>query len=313
MRPESPHTTESYSHAASARAGIAPWLLASRPKTLTAAIVPILVGSGVVLVSHPVEGVRWWISLVAALSALAIQVGTNLLNDVMDFERGADTGDRLGPVRVTQSGMLTPREVYRGAALAYAVALVTGAVLVGVGGWPILLIGVLSLLFGYAYTGGPYPLAYRGLGDIFVLLFFGVIAVGGVVFLHTDHWPLSAIVAGIQVGAPAVVLLAVNNLRDIDTDTRAGKRTLAVRLGRRGTYHEIDLALALSLALGFFWMSRGEWLAAILPLITLPLARSISLGVRRAISGEDFNGMLARAALFHGLFGLLLAVGFFLR
>ena len=234
--------------------GLVLWLQAARPKTLTAAIVPVLVGAAVAFFEQPALAVsRWWVAAVALSSALAIQVGTNFFNDAIDFRKGADTPDRVGPTRITQAGLRSEAQVLRAAWISFAVAVLFGAVLVVEGGAPILLIGVTSLLFGYLYTGGPYPLAYRGLGDLFVLLFFGLIAVSGTAFLITGGWSGQALVAGAQVGFLAVVLIAINNLRDREGDQAAGKRTLAVLLGVRGARAEISAALMLPFILGVQW------------------------------------------------------------
>ncbi|HET7039985.1 MAG TPA: 1,4-dihydroxy-2-naphthoate octaprenyltransferase, partial [Gemmatimonadales bacterium] len=204
-------------------------LLAARPRTLSAAFVPVLAGTA--LVAAEGHTVHWWRSALALVGAGAIQIGTNLFNDLLDFHRGADTRHRVGPVRATQSGLLSPGQVRAAALACFAVALAAGVPLVIAGGMPILVLGLLSLLFGYGYTGGPYPLAYNGLGEIFVLLFFGLGAVGGTYYLHAAGLTPPVALAGVQVGLLACALLSVNNLRDVAEDARADKRTLAVLLG----------------------------------------------------------------------------------
>jgi 1,4-dihydroxy-2-naphthoate octaprenyltransferase len=219
------------------------WILAARPRTLTAAAAPVLVGTG--LAAH--HGVMAVGPAAAALvGALLIQIGTNLANDYYDFVRGGDTAERVGPVRVTQAGLIPPATVKRAMVLVLAAALVPGAYLVWVGGWPILAIGLASLACAVLYTGGPFPLAYHGLGDVFVFVFFGLVAVGGTYWVQARAWPSDALLAGAALGALSTAILAVNNLRDIETDARAGKRTLAVRIGRGGT--RIEYALLLSIA-----------------------------------------------------------------
>ena len=194
-------------------------------------------------------------ALAALLGALLIQVATNLANDYYDFARGADTAERVGPLRVTQAGLLAPHEVRRGMLVALAAALLVGCYLVWVGGWPILLVGALSLVCAVAYTGGPFPLGYHGLGDVFVFVFFGLVAVGGTYWVQARALPAEALLAGAGVGALSTAILVANNLRDRETDARAGKRTLAVRIGRTGSaveYTGLVLAGAAVPAIGVF-------------------------------------------------------------
>jgi 1,4-dihydroxy-2-naphthoate octaprenyltransferase len=288
------------------------WIGAARPKTLTAAVVPVVVGSvlGVRLSAN--IGVRWEIAIAALLCAAAIQVGTNLFNDVIDFQKGADTEARRGPKRITQSGEATPAQVFRAALLSFAVALLLGGYLVWHGGTPILIIGLLSLVCGYAYTGGPYPLAYRGLGDLFVLIFFGIVAVTGMVFLYAGSWSAAGFVAGGQVGLLAVVLIAINNLRDRETDLKADKRTLAVRLGERGAKLEIVLALLVPFLIGAYWVATPYSWAMVLPLVLFPRAVRLAKEIWRGPVDERLNRHLAAAAGLHLGFGVLLALGIFL-
>lgn len=280
------------------------WVMAARPATLPAAIVPVVVGTA--LAGH---GVPRPLSFLAALVAsLLIQIGTNFANDLFDFQKGADTVERLGPRRVTQGGLVTPGQVARAAALTLGLATLIGAYLTIVSGWPIAAIGVLSIICCLAYTGGPWPLGYHGLGDLCVFLFFGVIAVVGSAYLQTGTVTPLAVAASVPVGLLVTAILIVNNLRDIDTDRVAGKRTLAVRLGRTGTRVEFAAAVlgaycvppALRLAGavgGWFW----------LPELTLPLAVSLVLLIARASDGPTLNGALKRTGQLHLLFGLLFA------
>ncbi|MGM0556922.1 MAG: 1,4-dihydroxy-2-naphthoate polyprenyltransferase, partial [Myxococcota bacterium] len=205
------------------------WVMATRPKTLAAAAVPVAVGTGVA-VSH--DQFQWLPALVALLGAFLIQIGTNLANDYFDFQKGADNEDRLGPTRVVSSGLISAKAVRNAMILAFALAAAVGSYLIWLGGWPILVIGVLSIMSGIAYTGGPFPLGYNGLGDLFVFIFFGVVAVMGTYYVQALEWSLESFVASVPVGLLSVAILIVNNYRDIDTDRAAGKMTLAVRLGR---------------------------------------------------------------------------------
>lgn len=283
-------------------------LLAARPKTLTAALVPVMVGTAL---AHTVGGpVRWDLAGFALLGAGAIQIGTNLYNDLLDHERGADTHQRLGPVRVTQAGLLKPWQVRLAAGISFLVAVASGIPLVLAGGWPILVLGLLSLLFGYAYTGGPLPLAYNGLGEVFVLAFFGFGAVGGTFWLHTGRLVPAVAFAALQVGSFACALLAVNNLRDVDEDRRAGKGTLAVRLGPRFGRAEILAFVSAPFVIGTLWTPAERLWATVLPLLALPLAAGVLAIVMREPPGPRYNVALARTAALQLAFGALLSLGF---
>ena len=286
-------------------------LLTARPKTLAAAIVPVMVATALVRA----EGgtVHAWISVVAVLSAIMSQIGTNFINDALDFIKGADTETRLGEARAAQSGWFSASAVLCMGIGFFALAMLLGLPLVWVGGWPILLVGILSLTMGYAYTGGPYPLAYVGLGDLFVILFFGLVAVGGVYFLQTGFYSLSALVAGLQVGLLATVLIAINNLRDLDQDREINKRTLAVRLGPKLGRYEVLLLFLVAFTLNLFWLERGAWPAFLLPLLALPPAMKVVQTLLQSRASREYNGLLAKAAFVHMLFGSLLSLGFILR
>jgi 1,4-dihydroxy-2-naphthoate octaprenyltransferase len=230
-----------------------------RTRTLPAAAAPVLVGTALATlrgVARPLP------ALAALVGALLIQVATNLANDYYDFVRGADTAERVGPTRVTQAGLLTPRAVWWGMAAALSAAFVVGVYLALVGGWPVVAIGVASLACAVLYTAGPYPLAYHGLGDVFVFAFFGLIAVAGTYYVQALTFPAEAWWAGAGAGAFSTALLVVNNLRDRETDARAGKRTLAVRLGRRGTQVEYTLLLAVAAFVPAVGIARLGWPAA---------------------------------------------------
>jgi 1,4-dihydroxy-2-naphthoate polyprenyltransferase len=295
------------------KGSISAWMLAARPKTLTASLSPVLLGTGLAAgfadfpLPLPLAGF-------ALASALCIQVGTNLVNDAQDFEKGADTPERLGPVRVTQSGLLHGRHVMLGAGAFFLLAALFGIPLVLAGGTPILVIGVLSLVAGYAYTAGPFPLAYLGLGELFVLLFFGLAAVKGMAYVLTFQglfpW---AEVAALQVGLQSSALLAVNNCRDIEGDRRAGKRTLAARFGLRFARLEITVLVTVPYLLGLAWVAADRPSAAFLPLATLPLAIRLVRGVWSDSPSPRFNVFLAQTALLQLLFCALAAAGLVIR
>lgn len=286
------------------------WFQAFRPKTLVTAVVPILVGTALVFPAS--EPVLWHVSLFALLSAACIQVGTNLVNDAIDFKKGADTEERIGPRRVTQSGLITSRRVMLGGFLAFALAMAFGVPLVIQGGWVIVMIGLVSLFLGYSYTGGFFPLAYLGLGDLFVVIFFGLVAVGGVYYLHTLNYAWDAVVAGLQVGFLATVLIAINNLRDVHQDTKVNKKTMAVRFGPKLVRFEIALLFFSSFLLCGYWVWKGAWLAAVLPLVAWPLALTVIRGVYRNEPGPVYNQFLGQAAAVHMIFGFQLSLGLWL-
>ena len=281
------------------------WVMAARPATLTAAVVPVLVGTAAA--SH--DGSFKLLPFVGAMMAAGlIQVGTNLANDFFDFERGADTPDRLGPPRVTQSGLASPQSVRSAMYLTFGAAAAVGVYLVSVGGWPILAIGVLSIVAGIAYTGGPWPLGYHGLGDLFVFVFFGVVAVVGSYYLQAGEVGSIAWVTAVPVGLIVTAILVVNNLRDIESDRRVGKRTLAVRLGARLTRVQYALLLLIPYALVAGFAVGGplpgwSWL----PWLTLPIALALAGIVLGGAEGRKLNAVLKGTAQLHLLFGALLA------
>ncbi len=283
------------------------WLLAFRPKTLTAAVVPVVVATALAYADH--QSVKYWLAAFALLSATFIQIGTNFINDALDFKKGADTHERVGPKRVTQSGLLSEKKVLLGGFVCFALAAAFGLPLVLEGGVPILLVGLISLAMGYCYTGGPYPLAYRGLGDLFVLIFFGLVAVCGTYYLHSGVVSNTAFIAGLQVGLHATVLIAINNLRDAPLDAKVNKRTLAVRLGPKAARVEIALLVVLPFLLNIFWLLNGFILPALITLISIPLGVIVIKGVYRNEGGVIFNQFLAKSAALHLLFGILLSVG----
>lgn len=285
------------------------WILAARPKTLTAAIAPIVLAS--CLSQVETGALDPWVILLTLLASLFIQIGTNLVNDAVDFKKGADTDKRIGPQRVTQAGIFEARQVLWMGTAFFALAVLCGIPLVLKGGAPIVLIGLVSVLMGYAYTAGPFPLAYRGLGDLFVILFFGLIAVGGVYYLHAGQLSDSALWAGLQVGFHCTVLIAINNLRDMDGDRLVQKRTLPVRFGKRFARIEIAVLTLAPFLFGLFWGVRGHWPAFWIPLLSLPLAIKIVKLVFETEPGPAYNKFLGMAAGLHLLFALLLSVGLF--
>lgn len=273
------------------------WLLAARPKTLSASIAPVLVGTGLAFqVKHRVP---WIYAVFALFSALFIQIATNLINDALDFKKGTDTSTRLGPVRVTQAGLLSAETVMRGAYVCLVVAALLGIPLILRGAWPIFVIGVASMIAAYAYTGGPYPLAYHGLGEVFVMIFFGIVAVGGTYYVLTLQYAIEAFLCGVAIGSLAVVILAINNLRDIEGDRASNKKTIAVRLGERGARAEIVAFIVLAfVAIAF---------VAPLTLLAMPLAIVLIVRVYRS-SGRELNRCLAMAGALEMAFALLFLV-----
>jgi 1,4-dihydroxy-2-naphthoate octaprenyltransferase len=282
-----------------------PWILAARPKTLVAGLVPVVLGSALALRQG---GFRLGVFVCALFGALAIQIGTNYVNDASDFERGADTSERLGPPRMAASGLLTPRALYLGAGLWFLLAFAFGAYLIAQAGLWMLAIGLFSILFAVLYTAGPFPLAYLGLGDLFVLIFFGLVAVLGTVFAHTHSIERTAVILALAAGFHGMSLIAVNNLRDIPTDVRAGKRTLAVRLGDRGSRAYITALYFLPF---FCWMPIARnmtGIAALLPLLAVPLASANTVALFRIVDRRSFNVLLGRSAGLQLVFGLLASV-----
>ncbi|HET8773409.1 MAG TPA: 1,4-dihydroxy-2-naphthoate polyprenyltransferase [Thermoanaerobaculia bacterium] len=278
------------------------WIAAARPKTLSAAVVPVLIGTA--LASHEPAAITWWVFFCALIGAVLIQIATNLINDAIDFKKGADTAERLGPVRVTQAGLIPPETVMAAAWVCLMGAALCGIPLIVRGGWPMLVIGLASIALAYAYTGGPFPLAYRGLGEVFVLLFFGFVAVGGTFYAHSLQLTRGALLAGFAAGSLATVLIAINNLRDVEGDRRSDKRTTVVRFGERFARIEIAFfALAPFAAVALIGL-RG----LLVTLLALPLAVAVLVCVLRS-RGAELNRCLAMAGGLQWLFGLLFVIG----
>jgi len=280
------------------------WVAALRPRTLPAALVPVAVG---VAAATRHVAIDWLVAATTLAAALLIQIGTNLANDYYDFLKGADDEHRLGPTRAVQAGLLAPAAVRTAAFASLASAALAGVFLVRVGGWPISAVGALSLAAAVGYTGGPWPLAYHGLGDLFVFVFFGVVAVCGTVYLQAGRIDATTFLSSLVVGCGATAILVVNNLRDIPTDARAGKRTLAVRIGERATRRQFAALVAIAFAVCALIVVReggGTWLAfAALPLAWIECR---AIGCRE---GSELNRSLAGTARLHLVLGVCLALG----
>jgi 1,4-dihydroxy-2-naphthoate octaprenyltransferase len=296
--------------AATRPSGVRIWLMAARVRTLPAAVAPVLVGTALAGYLHVFHPLRF---AAALIGAMFIQIGTNLSNDYSDARRGADTEDRLGPVRVTAGGLVPPRQVLIATYMTFGVAVLAGAYLIAVAGWELLLVGAASILAGVLYTGGPRPYGYEGLGELFVFLFFGIVAVAGSFFVQVEHLIWEAFALAVPVGLIAAGLLVVNNVRDIDTDRRAGKRTLAVRLGRNRTRRLfagiVYLAYLLTPVTWIFGPLKA-WL--LLPWLTLPVAARVVRIVRNRADGASLNGALAQTGMLQLAFCTLLAAGLLL-
>lgn len=285
------------------------WMLAMRPKTLPAAMGPVLVGTALAAGDH---AYRIGPALAALLAALLLQIGSNLANDVFDFKKGMDTKERTGPMRVTQAGLLTPRQVLVGMWTVFTLAFFTGTYLIWIGGWPILVIGILSIITAIAYTGGPFPLGYHGLGEVFVFVFFGPVAVCGTYYVQAGYIGTSAWLASIPMGFLISAILVVNNFRDLETDKRGGKRTLAVRLGPAGTRREYFLLLTASLTVPLImWLSGEHSVWILLPCISLFLIRPLVRDMRTK-KGVPLNNTLAGTARLSLVFGVLFSIGYLL-
>ena len=283
------------------------WLLAIRPKTLWAAVAPVLMGAAMA----SADGKSHWLSAAAALlGAMLIQIGTNFANDYFDYLHGADTNERLGPTRATQAGLVKPETMKKAFILTFVLAFLIGLYLIWRGGWPILAVGLLSILFGVLYTGGPYPLGYNGLGDIFVLIFFGPVAVGGTYYVQALQINSIVLLAGLAPGLISVALLTVNNLRDINTDRKSGKRTLAVRFGT--TFARLEylscLLIACLLPIALSVLNGGNYYSMItigVLLFAIPAIRTVF----RESGSPVLNETLARTGKMLLLYSILFSIG----
>jgi 1,4-dihydroxy-2-naphthoate polyprenyltransferase len=285
------------------------WLMAARPRTLPAGVAPVLVGTAYAATLGTFRPLTFAATL---LGAILIQIGANLSNDYSDARRGADTEDRLGPVRVTAGGLVPPKQVLTATYIAFGLAVLVGVYLVVTSGWQLLLVGAASILAGVLYTGGPRPYGYEGLGEVFVFLFFGVVAVTGTYFAQTKHLTWESFVLAVPVGLLASAILMVNNIRDLETDRRAGKRTLAVRLGRDRARDLYD-----AMVYGAFLTAPAAWIAGgtglspwlLLSWLALPLALPVLRTVRNRVDGPSLNAALARTGMLQLAFCALLSAG----
>jgi 1,4-dihydroxy-2-naphthoate octaprenyltransferase len=285
------------------------WLLAARPRTLPAGVAPVLVGTALAAAER--SSLRVGAFIAALLGAVFIQVGANLSNDYSDARRGADTEDRLGPVRVTAGGLVPPKQVLTATYVSFGLAVLCGIYLIIIAGWVILAIGAASILAGVLYTGGPRPYGYEGLGDPFVFLFFGLVAVTGSYYAQVEHLEWEAFALAVPVGLIAAAILDVNNIRDAPTDARVGKRTLAVRLGRSRArdLYALEIYVAF-LVPPIVWLASddvGPWV--LLTWLALPLAVPLVRTVRQHDDGPTLNGALARTGMLQLVFCVLLSAG----
>lgn len=290
------------------------WIQAARPKTLTASVVPIF---GVSALAVRASVFQWGIFASTLVGALCIQIGTNFVNDASDFLKGADDENRLGPTRMAAAGLLSTRALFRGAALVFLLAILAGMYLTSIGGWPIFSLGLVSIFFAIAYTAGPFPLAYLGLGDLFVLLFFGFAAVLGTQYLYFGTINSQGLWLSLLVGIHATALIAINNTRDIPTDQRAGKRTLSLRMGDRLSryyyclliFAPFPLWFALALKSGYLQMNS---LFLYLPMMALPLAIQNSHHCLVIVNRKEFNFLLAKTGALQLVFGVLISLALLL-
>jgi 1,4-dihydroxy-2-naphthoate polyprenyltransferase len=285
------------------------WWLAIRPRTLPAAVAGVLTGSAVAVQAHQF---RFWPALGALFVALLLQIGSNLANDVFDFEKGADTGERLGPTRVTQSGLLSPHEVKTGAYIVFALAGLIGLALAAYSSWWVLLVGALAILSALAYTAGPYPLGYHGLGEAFVFLFFGMVAVVGTYFVQAGSISALAVWMSIPVGLIIVGILVVNNLRDIESDRVAGKKTLAVKFGESFAKKEYAFCLIVPfiLLLIYFLVGLLPW-KVLFCMLTIPFVVK-TIQTVYWVKGKPLNKTLGSTGIIAFLFSIILLIAIIL-
>ena len=280
------------------------WLAASRPRTLPAAVAPVLAGTA--LAWH--DGVLVGPAALACLGfALLVQVGTNFANDYYDFVKGADTAERVGPRRAVAAGWVKPAAMLWAMVVVFILAFAVGLTLLRFGGWPLLVVGLSSILCGIAYTGGPYPLGYNGLGDLFVFIFFGLVAVCTTYFVQAGILTWSAVLVGAGVGALAANILVVNNYRDVETDARAGKRTLVVRFGRRFAQRQFDFSLVLAFSTPVALMAFGHGPAVLLPWLVVPMGIRHARRLRASVSPVELIALLGDTGKLLAAYALLLS------
>ena len=292
------------------RSTIALWINSARPKTLSASIAPVIVGAAMAWVDGPMN---WLALVITLLSAVFIQIGTNFANDYYDHFKGSDTEGRIGPQRGIHTGQVSPAQMKKAFLLAFALAAMLGGFLVLKGGLPILIIGVISVISGYFYTGGPFPLAYVGLGDFFVLIFFGPVATGGTYFLQRGNFDLNAIFAGLATGLLSTAILAVNNFRDVHSDKAVAKNTLVVRLGRKFGLFEYALCVLGAYGIPIYLaVTNFDRIYCLLTLVTLPFSIRMIRTMASYPPPETLNLLLADTGKLLLVFSLLFAVGYLL-
>jgi 1,4-dihydroxy-2-naphthoate polyprenyltransferase len=282
------------------------WLAAARPRTLPAAVAPVLVGSALALRDGRFGA---WAAADCLVFALLIQIGTNFANDYYDFVHGADHGGRVGPTRAVAAGWVAPAAMRRAMWAVFAAAFLVGLALVARGGPWLLVIGIASIVCGIAYTGGPYPLGYHGLGDLFVFVFFGLVAVGATYYVQAGRVSAAALLAAVPIGLLAANILLVNNYRDAETDAAAGKRTLVVRFGRGFARAQYGTSLAVALAVPAAEWARGGGWASLLPLALAPRAWSLARRLRTRESAPERIRLLGDTAQFLAAYAVLFALG----
>ena len=285
---------------------MSPWIIASRPKTLTAAISPVILGSSLAYYDGYFNIITFIIIIIAAS---LIQIGTNFSNDLFDYIKGIDNQDRLGPDRVLQKGLLSKIQIQKAIGIVFILAIFFGFYLAYIGGWPIVFIGLLSIFFGIIYTGGPYPLSYNGLGDIFVFIFFGLVAVSGTYYLHTGYISINAMILGSSIGTLATAILVVNNLRDIDNDKKHGKNTLAVCLGERFTKMEYLFLMIIAYIIPIYLSyMMGNKSSIYIVYFTLPISIKLILEIFFQ-KGANLNKTLEQTAKLLLLYTILFSFG----
>ena len=286
------------------------WLLAARPKTLPAGIVPVIAGA---VVAWESGGFHLWSVAAALTGSIMIQIGTNFGNDLFDFKKNTDTEDRIGPMRVTQAGLVTPRQIASATIIVFLLAILAGLYLVSRGGWPVVAIGLISILCGVLYTAGPWALSYLGLGDLFVLIFYGPVALAGTYYVQTLEMNPAVLLAGVPFGMISTAILAVNNLRDIDTDRESGKKTLAVRFGRTfARFEYLFLVTGAAIFPVIFILCFDGSLFLLLPLLYLVFAIGPIKTVFSTTDGLALNSNLAATGRLLVVFGLLFCAGWLL-
>ncbi len=286
------------------------WILATRPKTLVAAIIPVVCATALAIRESSLSEVNLWVALLILFATMFIQIGTNLVNDAIDFHKGADTEKRLGPKRVTQSGIFKPKTVMRMGIFCFFAAMILGIPLAMIGGFPIVLIGLVSIMLGYCYTGGPYPIAYKGLGEIFVFLFFGFMAICGTYYLLRNQVTIGCLFLSLQIGGLSSVILAVNNYRDYLTDRVVNKMTLAARFGPKFAQYEVLFLFLLVFVCNIYWLVKFGFILLLLGSIAKIPAFFVVRGVFIIKPSVQINKYLGLSALTELVFGLCITIGF---